>query len=112
MNILEEARLRLACCKADTGDGWGEALSLHNFTMTIDRRLEELHAFAEEIRSLPEDAMRLDDDIVALMGEYRGLMAVKKEVCQYLGIVRRVDQPEEKRLDREAFKGFLERLLA
>lgn len=111
LTLLEETRVRLACCKANTGDGWGEVRSLRNHMMSVDRRLGVLTGFTHEIEGLPElDPLRQDEVTVGLVQEYWGLLAAKKAVCAYLGIESPVVAaviPD----NREPFKDFLARLL-
>ncbi len=111
MNLFEEARFRLACCMANTCDGHGDVSSLRNHMMAVAQRIKELDGLYQEVRGLPKlDPLRFDDDVIALMNEYRGLLAAKKAVCEYLGIESPVVVavvPD----DREPFKDFLARLL-
>jgi len=92
MNILEETRFRLNCCRGGTHEGWGELRSLRNHLQCrVDHRLGELGPFVEEIRVLPEDdELRTDETVVSLLQEYDDLAAAKREALAFLG-----DEPGE-----------------
>jgi hypothetical protein len=86
MNIIQEARYRLACCKARSGDGWGERNSLRNhMRCSIGPRIHGLRPFVMEIEGLPEDnGLRCERDTVDLMSEYQDLLNVQGEMIAYL----------------------------
>lgn len=83
MNILEEARYRLTCCIAKTGDGWGDHLSLRNhLNCSVGPRLHELKPFVEEIERRPD--LLPGFDIVSLMYEYHDLVSIKRDIRNYV----------------------------
>jgi len=86
LSILEEARYRLTCCRAKTGDGWGEHLSLRNhLNCQVGPRLHELKPFVEEVNGLCEThELRTDLSTVSLMYEYRDLKSIKAEIRDYV----------------------------
>ncbi len=92
MNLLEETRYRLACCAADTGDGWGEDLSLRNHLQgPVASRLAQLDPFVKEMRALPKDNEIHQDEIVyTLLQEYRDLSQAQILANDYLGIVEEI----------------------
>lgn len=88
MTVLEETRYRLACCAADTGDGWGEDRSLRNHLQCrVKNRLDELTPFVEEIEALDEDhELRSDETVLVLLQEHVDLERAKSLANDYLGI--------------------------
>jgi len=91
LTILEEARYRLACCRAETGDGWGDKHSLRNhLRCNVGPRLHELKPFVEEIEGLGKThELHTDLTTVNLMYEYHDLVSVEYRIRLYL----QVDQP-------------------
>ena len=89
MNLLEETRYRLACCAADTGNGWGEALSLRNHLQgPVAKRRAQLGPFVNHIEALPENhSLRSDNSVNTLLMEYLELTQVNTLANQYLRIV-------------------------
>lgn len=112
LNRIEETYLRLACCKADTGDGWGELRSLRNHLRAVHREIEEFRPFVEHVRAMdPDDELVTDELTVVIINEYRGLVNVLRAACAFLG-----EEFPEKIEPKEVVKGetfaeFLERLL-
>ena len=92
LTTLEEARYRLACCRAKTGDGWGDKHSLRNHLhCNVGPRLHELEPFVEEIRGLPEmHDLRRGLTTVDLLYEYHDLVSIQTDIRFYL----QVDLPQ------------------
>lgn len=88
LTILEEARYRLTCCRAKTGDGWGDLGSLRNhLRCSVGPRLHELKPFVQEIEGLGEmSELRTDLSTVNLMYEYHDLVGVRDEIRFYLQV--------------------------
>jgi hypothetical protein len=86
MTILEEARYRLTCCIAKSGDGWGDHLSLRkHLNCSVGPRLHELKPFVEEIQGLCEThELRTDLSTVALMYEYHDLESIQFTIRNYI----------------------------
>lgn len=111
MYILEETRHRLACCEANTGDGWGEAQSLRYHMIRVERQIKELKPFIEEVRRLgADDALVTDPITIDLVNEYRGLLAVRNAAYEFLGV--EIEEAEPEPIKGETFAEFLRRLLA
>ncbi len=97
MNILEEARYRLTCCRAKTGDGWGEPLSLrHHLDCRVQRRLHELKPFVDEINGLPE-THEFRPDATDLMYEYHDLLNIQFEIRNFINppLVEVIREPKQ-----------------
>ena len=92
MNLLEETRYRLACCTADTGDGWGEDLSLRNHLQgPVANRLAQLDPFAKEIKALPVGhELRRDSVVQFVLKEHRELTQAKMLANDYLDIAEEI----------------------
>jgi hypothetical protein len=88
LTILEEARYRLTCCVALTGDGWGDHLSLRNhLNCSVGPRLHELEPFVVEINGLcGTHELRTDLSTVSLMYEYRDLMNIQRDIRNYIDL--------------------------
>ena len=83
MTYLEEVRLRIACCKAEVRNGYGDPHSLRNYVhCLVAPRLWNLAAVKDAIEALdtPWDGA----DWVALLAEHRELALAKRLSDEYL----------------------------
>ena len=106
MNLLDETRYRLNACRMGLSSGFGDTQSLRNRLMQVDQRVDKLTPFAKEIEARPDsDEVRSDEDIVALMHEYYGLLITRDSVRQFLGIEPPAEVKPVKK-DDQGFRAF------
>jgi hypothetical protein len=111
MNLLDETRYRLHACRMGLASGFGDRQSLRVRLVQVNQRISELRAFAKEIEALPEGSeVRKDEDIVALMHEYYGLLITRDSVHHFLGIEPPAEAEPMKK-DNQGFRAFIMRLL-
>ncbi|MHC4296494.1 MAG: hypothetical protein ACYS7Y_04275 [Planctomycetota bacterium] len=114
----ENMNIRIACCKAETGDGWGEVRSLRNHLGACIRREEELESLGRWVESLDsDDPNRQDEDIAALYAEWRLLRIARRKAGLFLGepyevVADAYEKAYDESGGRLGFGEFLQRLLS
>ena len=80
MNLVEETKYRLKCCKSNTNDGYGHVGSLRNILMPVTNRIKELKKLSLWLKN--KDV--LDNVELELQNEYEELIEINKQCKSFL----------------------------